>query len=126
MFKGVNSLLRNVRFTARRGGAIAKAVADAVFVAIAILVVTVGILATGSRLPNFGQDTTSRHTSKSSRMAECGNNELSPTDTDDTRPAARVLLVETPTHFWFIPQELPLPEMVGVPQAHGLRSPPTL
>jgi hypothetical protein len=94
-----------------------------VFVAIAVLVVTVGVLATESRLPNPGQNTVSWHTSKSSRMAECGGDKLAPVQVDDSRPAPPVV----PTviiHYYFSPIELPLAELAGFPQAHGLRAPP--
>ena len=121
---GVTNLFRNARCLARRGGAIATAAAKLLFVAIAILVVTVGVLATESRLPNAGLKSSSWYASKSSRMAECGGDELVPVETDDTRPTPRVVTTEAPIHCWLVPIELPLPELVGVPQAHGLRSPP--
>lgn len=121
---GVANLFRNVRCAARRGSAIATAAAELVFVAIAVLVVTVGVLATESRLPNPGLKTSSWYASKSSRMAECGGDELVPVETDDTRSTPRLVTMEAPLHCWLVPIELPLPELVGVPQAHGLRSPP--
>jgi hypothetical protein len=93
-----------------------------VFVAIALLIVTVGVLATESRLPNSGQNTTSWHTSKVSRMAECGGDELAPVQTDDSRPAPPVMTLEV-IHY-FSPMEFPLPELAGAPRAHGLRAPP--
>ena len=121
---GVDSLLRFARRVARRGSSIATAVADIIFVAIVLLIVCVGVLATESRLPNPGQNTPARHTSKSGRMAECGDDRLAPAQTDDSRPRPTVLTTEAPVHYWLFPIELPLPELVGVPQAHGLRSPP--
>jgi len=91
-------------------------------VAIALLIVTVGVLATESRFPNAIQNTTSWHTSKSSRMAECGGDELAPVETDDSRPAPP--LITTVIAHYFFSTELPLQELAGAPQAHGLRAPP--
>ena len=126
MPSGVDSLLRSARCAARRGNCIATAVADVIFVAIAILIVTVGVLATESRIYTPGQNPTTWHTSKSSRMAECGGDKLSPAQTDDSRPAPPVKATETAVSYFLFPLELPLPKLVGVPQAHGLRAPPRL
>src|SRR5208282_5914184 len=112
---GVNSLFRIVRCAARRGSAIATAMGTAVFVAIALLVVTVGVLATESRLPNSGKTPTSRLTTKSSRMAECGGERLAPVQVDESRPAPPVITTVV-IHFCFSPIELPLSELAGSPQ----------
>ena len=119
---GVNGLLRIARSAVRRGTSIATVIGRIVFVAIALLIVTVGVLATESRLPNPTQNTTAWHMSKSSRMAECGGDELVPVQTDDSRPAPPIITTAV-THY-FLPIELPLQELAGAPQAHGLRAPP--
>jgi hypothetical protein len=120
---GVNSLLRNARCSGRRESPILTATGGAVFVAVVLLVVTVGVLATGSRLPNPGRNPTSWHTSKSSLMTEGGGDELAPVQTDDSRPSPPIVMIDA-TPYCFPPIELPLPELVGVPHAHGLRAPP--
>lgn len=120
----VDSLLRSVRGAAHRGSSIAAAMGSTFLVAIALLALSVAVLATEARLPNAGQNTSSWHTSKSSRMAECGGDELAPVQTDDSRPTPRVLTTAAAIHDCLFPIELPLPELVGVPQAHGLRAPP--
>jgi len=92
------------------------------FVAIALLIVTVSALATESRFPNPGHNPTACHISKVSRMTECGGDDLVPTQVDESRPTPPVITVEV-IHF-FAPIEFPLPELAGVTQAHGLRAPP--
>ena len=124
----VKSLLRNARNAARRGSCIAKALGRVVFVAVALLVVTVGTLATESRLYTTGRNSTSWHTSKSSRMAECGGEKLAPAQTDDARsfaPFAPFHQTEKIAFYRISPIiVVPLPEIAGVPQSHGLRAPP--
>ncbi|MGA2982733.1 MAG: hypothetical protein ABSG32_02895 [Terriglobia bacterium] len=116
-------MLRNARCSGRRESPILTATGGAVFVAVVLLVVTVGVLATGSRLPNPGRNPTSWHTSKSSLMTEGGGDELAPVQTDDSRPSPPIVMIDA-TPYCFPPIELPLPELVGVPHAHGLRAPP--
>ena len=124
MVTGVNNLLRNARYAARRGSSKATAVANVIFAAVALLVVSVSVLATESRLPNTLRDTSSRHASKSCRMVECGGDELAPVQIDESRPTPYIVRPESVIHYSPTPIESPLPELVGVPQAHGFRSPP--
>ena len=122
---GVTSLLRFARCAARRGSSIATAIGSIAFAAVALLIVTVGVLATESRILSNGKNTTSWYTSKSSRMAECGGDKLAPVQTDDSRPAPPIITTEVNSQFSPIsPIELPISEFAGVPQAHGLRAPP--
>jgi hypothetical protein len=93
-----------------------------IFVAIALLIVTVGVLETESRLPNAGQNSASWHTSKVSRVAHCSGDELAPVQINDSRPAPAIVTVEVIHHFF--PLEFVLPELASAPQAHGLRAPP--
>lgn len=123
MPSGVDSLRRFFRDAIRRRSLVSTAIGSIAFVAVALLIVTVEVLATEARLPNPGQNTASWHTSKSSRMVESGGDEWAPVQTEDTRPAPLVVPHETVRH-QFTPLELPLPEVVRVPQSHGLRAPP--
>jgi hypothetical protein len=108
----------------RRGKSLATAIGGTVFVAIALLIVTVGVLATESRLPRTARDTASWHTSKVSRMEKCGGEELAPVQLDVSRATTPVIATEVIHYYRFSRIESPLPELVGVPQAHGLRAPP--
>ena len=111
---------------ARRSSCIAQALGKIVFVAVALLVVTVGTLATESRLPTAGRYSSSWHISKSSRMAECGGEKLAPAQTEDAQPSTPVVTPDilnlSITRTASI--VLPVPEIAGVPQSHGLRAPP--
>lgn len=58
-------------------------------------------------------------------MAECGGEKLAPAQTADSRPSVRLFQTEIIVYYSPIsPVEFPLTEIVGVPQAHGLRAPP--
>lgn len=119
-----NNLLRRTWCATRRRNSIAQAASGNALVAIALLIVTVGVLAIRSRVVTAGQNTASWHTSKSSRMVECGGEELTPAPREDTRPLPLLPQLE-PTHY-LSPRELPLPELIGVFPAHGFRAPPGL
>jgi len=119
---GAGDLLRVAQCLAHKGTCIATLIGRALFVAIALLVVTVGVLATESRLPNARQNTASWHTSKLSRMEECGGRESEPAPSGVSQPPPLSLTVDRKPHFALV--ESPLPELAGVPQAHGLRAPP--
>ena len=60
-------------------------------VAVALLIVTIGTLTTETRIPQATQDTSLRHTSKISRMTECGGDEMPPPLIAEsrTRPPSR-------------------------------------
>lgn len=122
----VMRLLRNARKAARGGSCIAKAVGRIVFVAIALLVVTVGTLATESRLPLGGRYSSSWHVSKSSRMAEFGGEKLAPVQSEDAQPSAPIVQTETFSLSFCRRPSLPLavPESISIPESHGLRAPP--
>jgi hypothetical protein len=94
-----------------------------ILVAIALLIVTVGVLATESRFPQAGQrDSACWHSSKASRMTECGGKDLAPPLSEESRSASRIV---KPVVLHFLPfRTLTLPELAGAPQAHGLRAPP--
>ncbi len=115
-------MVRFVRCAARRQNSLAGAIGSIIFVAIALLIVTVGFLATESSLPRTAQDTASWHTRKVGRMAECGGDEFVPAQIEESRLAAPIVTPVT-THY-FSPIEFVQPELVGVSQAHGLRAPP--
>ncbi len=122
---GVDNLLRMARNASHRGRFLARVAGKTLIVTIALLIVTVGVLATQSRLHPAGQSGTSWHTSKSSRMAECGGEKLAPAQTDDSRPSAPSFKTEVIIHYSPLsPVEFPLTELAGVPQSHGLRAPP--
>jgi hypothetical protein len=92
-----------------------------VFVAVALLIVTIGTLATETRIPQATQDTSLRHTSKISRMMECGGDEMPPPLIAESRSA---LPSATPHPSHDYSYDVVFPEFTGVPQAHGLRAPP--
>ncbi|MGD0226162.1 MAG: hypothetical protein ABSF71_27840 [Terriglobia bacterium] len=118
-------MLRMARNASRRGSFLAGVVGKTLIVAIALLIVAIGVLATQSRLHPAGQSGTSWHITKSSRMAECGGEKLVPRQTDDSRPPAPILKTEVIIHYSPVsPIEVPLSELAGVPQSHGLRGPP--
>ena len=116
-----DGLLRLVRSAARQGGAIATAMGRLLVVAVGLLILTVGVLAAESRIPQAYQNTGLRHTSKISRMTECGGEELPPRPIAESRPAPPVV-VPVIAHS-FSPAVI-LPEFTGVSRAHGLRAPP--
>ena len=117
-------MLRMARGVSRKGCLIAAAAREILFVAIALLIVTVGVLATASRMHLSRQGSTWQ-TAMSSRMVECGSNDLAPAQTDDSRPSPPAEMMQaTFRYFPSIPIEDLLPELSGAPQAHGLRAPP--
>jgi len=118
----VDRLLNSARCAAHRGRGVAKVFSKLAFVAVALLIMTVGVLSSESRLPTAGQSTGSWHTSKTSRMTLGGGTELAPVQTDEARPAAPIVAPELIRYS--SPIDLPLPELAGAPQAHGLRAPP--
>ena len=121
---GASDLLRVLHCAGRKGTGVATLIGRTLFIAIALLVVTVGALATQSRLPNAGQNTSSWHTSKLGRMEACASQEEAPAPPLVFQPA-----VHSPTaepEFHPAPMESPLAELAGVPRAHGLRAPPRL
>jgi hypothetical protein len=93
-----------------------------IFVAIALLIVSVSVLATESRVWRAQRDTASWHTSKVSRMVQSGGDELVPVAIDDYRPAPRIVVVAVVYNL--PPMKFDLQEVAGVPQSHGLRAPP--
>jgi hypothetical protein len=106
----------------RRRHSFANVAGGYVCVAIALLIVTVGVLATESRLVNVRQSTTSWHTVKISKMVECGGDQMAPLQTTDSRPAPRI--VATRPIAYIPPQDAVLPELADAPHEHGLRAPP--
>lgn len=116
-----NGLFRFVRSAARRSGPVATAMGRTIFVTVALLIVTVGVLATETRIPQATQDTSLRHTSKSSRMTECGGDEMPPPLVAESRSAPPRA---TPHTFHDNSFDVVFPEFSGAPQAHGLRAPP--
>ncbi len=118
----VERLLNSARCAAHRGLGVAKVFSKLAFVAVALLIVTVGVLSTESRLPTAGHTSASWHTSKTSRMTIGGGSELAPVQQDEARPAAPIVTPELTRYS--PPIDLPLPEIAGALQAHGLRAPP--
>lgn len=94
-----------------------------ILVGIGLLIVTVGVLATESRFPQAGRpDSACWHSSKASRMTECGGKDLAPPLSVESRASYPVV---KPVAVRFLPfRTLALPELAGAPQAHGLRAPP--
>lgn len=115
-------LLTLARSAARKGSAAAKSFCGFAFAAIAILIVTVGVLSTESRLPNIGQGTNSWHTCKTSRMTDNGVDELAPVRVNEAEVVNPVIPSDYEPHLRAVTS--PLPELTGAPQAHGLRAPP--
>jgi hypothetical protein len=101
----------------------ARPLGNLVFAAIALLVVTVGVLATESGLPKAGRNSASCHTSKSSRMTELDRDELAPAQTADSRSSPFIVTSETDRFHCDSPDLLPR-GLGAAPQAHGLRAPP--
>ncbi len=118
----VDRVLRLDRHEVRRRSGVAKRLCGVAFVAVALLIITVGTLSTESRVAARGQNTSSWHTSKTSRMTESGAQELAPVESAVVESAIPVISPEFKPHLPFI--ESPLPDLTGDPQAHGLRAPP--
>jgi hypothetical protein len=114
-------LFRLVRSAVRRGSTIATAMGRLIFAVIAVLILTVGALSTESRIPQVLQNTGLRHTSKISRMTECGGEELPPRQVSEFRAVPPVL---TPVTVPYCSPEIPLAEFTDTSRAHGLRAPP--
>jgi hypothetical protein len=115
-------VLRLARGEARKGSGVAKTFRGFAFVAVAILIVTAGALCTESRVAARRQNTSSWHTSKTSRMTVSGADELAPVKSEQAESAIPVISPEFKPDL--PPIESPLPELTGAPQAHGLRAPP--
>lgn len=92
--------------------------------AIAFLILSVGVLSTGTRFPQVRRNTTLRHTSQSGRMAEHCGSELAPIPLEESRPAPITPVPEVSQRDSI--GEFVVPIYSGVAQARGLRAPPLL
>ena len=117
-----NGLLRLTQGASPRRSALADAASLIACIAIALLIVTVGALATETRLANVDGNTTSWHTSKISRMMECGGDRITSPQTDHSRPVP--LITTTQPIAYLSSSEMPAPELADAPHEHGLRAPP--
>jgi len=118
----INRMLRRAQDASCRGTAIAAAVGRALFVGIAILVITVGTLSARSRLPTEGQSTNTWHTAKITRMAEFGSDRASSPQIEDGRSNPPKVIPQ-PRAYSPIP-ELALPNLTDASPQHALRAPP--
>ena len=115
-------LSRFVHSAARAGNSVATVMGRVLFVGIALLIVTVGVLSTESNVPRPVQSASSWHTSKISRMAEGAGDEFAPPAADASAPAPSLAVTSIEKEFF--PTEFVFPEIAGAPRAHGLRAPP--
>ena len=115
-------MLRYAQVAAPQKTSIATVLGRVLFAAIALLVITVGALATESNLPRTNQRTNSWHTTKSSFKAECGGDLWVSPQVDESDPSTPVV-VQTPRQSLLSFEQPPL-ETTGAIQAHGLRAPP--
>jgi hypothetical protein len=90
--------------------------------AIAVLLLTVGTLATRARLPNEGAKSNTWHTAKITRMLECGSDEVRSPQVKKTPsypPKVTIRLTE------YVPAEtVSFPNLTTAFPQHVLRAPP--
>jgi hypothetical protein len=111
-----------MRSVSRPDNSIATIMGRIVLVSIALLIVTVGVLETESRVPQAMQGS-ARHTSKISYAKECSSGEVAPTVIDRVSPVCFVQLQVVARHC-SATTEFVLPKFTGFARALGLRAPP--
>jgi hypothetical protein len=118
----VHRVLRLTQPEARQGSAVARHYCRYVVIAIAALIVSVGALSSSSRWAAYGHAGSSSHTTKTIRMAETGPSEIAPIKNE---VVASALPVNPPILSAHQPAvEIPIPELPGSTESHGLRAPP--
>lgn len=126
MPSGEDDLLRIARRAASRGTRIAVTIGNVVVVAIALLIVTIGVLVTGPRLHGIRDNTTSWHIAKSSRMEAAGSDDLKPALSLESQSSRPFTTTELILHDSLLPPAAVFnPKAAGEVRTHGLRAPPT-
>ena len=118
--RGVIRLIRPLPDVSCRGTEVAAALGRLLYAGIVVLVVTVGTLAAGSRLPTFGQYASTWHTAKIARVAENDNDEAAPLQIEDFWSYPRDVIPE-PRPYSLAPN---LPNLTGAFPQQVLRVPP--
>jgi hypothetical protein len=119
---GVHPLLRSFRNASRQGRSVAGMMGRLFITGVALLVVSVGTLAAGSRLPSTSRGSSTWHTAKIARMAEKGDDTARSVRAEEARsyppdaiPQPRVSF---PTDDYFVPT------LNEVWPQHAFRAPP--
>ncbi len=115
-------MLRLTQSEARQGSAMAKHYCRCAVMAIAALIVSVGALSSSSRWAAYGHSSGSTHTAKTIRMAETGARDIAPIKKE---VLASALPVNPPIlHSPPPTAEIPILDLPGSRESHGLRAPP--
>lgn len=113
-------MVRYLREVSFRGTAVATAVGRLLFAVIAVLIVTVGTVTAGSRLPTVGRCSASWHTAKIVRMTQKGGDEAETLQVETVCSCPREVTAQPKPY----PAGPSLPTLTGAFPQDALRAPP--